>query len=446
MIGIGSRRPLIATITAVVVCAAAWAFTASGAAATRGTRARMVLSDTDVMVDDQVGIAVTGLAPGTKVIVRLSLARGDGRWVSKAVFRANARGKVDLAATAPLHGDYRGVDPMGLFWSARLVSTESANPDRWTDVDTLTARVNGHKIASARLVRHYLRPGVHVTPVRELGLVGTLFVPRGTAPRPTLIVVGGSQPPGGFPMGALFIEEQVAAAYASHGYTVLALAYFDASGRFTQLPRDLSLVPLEYFREAIAWLKVQPSVDPSRIGISGASRGAELALLLASRDPDIKSVVAVAPSSVVWSGIPEFTQSAWTDGGQPVPFLIPEIQVGTPGFEWYKNALEDPSADPAAVIPVERINGAVMLVSGENDQVWPSGEMAGRIIDRLDDRNFAFAAINRAYPGMGHGFYAPYQPVSQLGADAAGTAAAGREGWPRILRFLHKNLEQLPHR
>jgi dienelactone hydrolase len=440
MIGSGRRRSLIVTIVAVLLSASAAAVTASGAAATRGARARFVLSDTDVMVDDQVGIAVTGLAPGTKVVVRLSLDRSDGRWVSKAVFRANVHGRVDLATTAPLHGDYSGVDPMGFFWSARLVSTEPATPDRWTEFDTLTARVNGHKIASADLVRHYLRPGVRVTPVRELGLVGTLFVPRGTGPRPTLIVVGGSQPPGGFPMGALFIEEQVGAAYASHGYTVLALAYFDASGTFAQLPRDLSLIPLEYFRKAIAWLKLQPSVDPLRIGISGASRGAELALLLASRDPDIKSVVAVAPSSVVWSGIPQFTQSAWTDGGQPVPFLVPKIEANTSGFDWYKNALEDPAADPAAVIPVEHINGAVMLVSGENDQVWPSGEMAGRIMDRLGDQNFAFVATSRTYPGMGHVFYAPYQPVSQLGADAPGTAAAGRIGWPRILHFLHQNL------
>jgi dienelactone hydrolase len=435
-------RALVATIAATLLCASALAVSASGAAATRGSRARLVLSDTDVMVDDQVAIKVTGVAPGSKVVIRLSLARIDGLWVSKAVFRANGRGKVDVTKSAPLHGDYSDVDSMGLFWSAQRVSTEPANPDRWTDLDTLTARVNGHKIASADLVRHYLRPGVRVTPVRQLGLVGTLFVPRGNAPRPTLIVVGGSQPPGGFPMGALFIEEQVAAAYASHGYTVLALAYFDASGTFTQLPRDLSLIPLEYFRKAIAWLKLQPSVDPSRIGIAGASRGAELALLLASRDPDIKSVVAIAPSSVVWSGIPQFTQAAWTDGGQPVPFLIPKIEAGRSGFDWYKNALEDPAADPAAVIPVEHINGAVMLVSGENDQLWPSGEMAGRIIDRLANQHFGFPAIIRTYPGMGHVFYAPYQPVSQLGGDAPGTAAAGRDGWPRILRFLHKNLEQ----
>src|SRR4029453_14100268 len=56
---------------------------------------------------------------------------------------------------------------------------------------------------------------------------------------------------------------------ASHGYVVLALAYFNAEG----LPPLLQNIPLEYFATAVDWLKSQASVDPGRIGVFGPSRG-----------------------------------------------------------------------------------------------------------------------------------------------------------------------------
>ena len=44
---------------------------------------------------------------------------------------------------------------------------------------------------------------------------------------------------------------------AKHGYAVLQLAYFDAPG----LPKDLGLIPLEYFKTAIDWLRSQESIN-----------------------------------------------------------------------------------------------------------------------------------------------------------------------------------------
>ena len=78
-------------------------------------------------------------------------------------------------------------------------------------------------------------------------------------------MLGGSE--GGLGAGAA----RVARAIAEHGYAVLQLAYFGAPG----LPKQLQLIPLEYFKTAIDWLAAQPGVDPRRMGCK--------ALLLAER-------------------------------------------------------------------------------------------------------------------------------------------------------------------
>ena len=88
-------------------------------------------------------------------------------------------------------------------------------------------------------------------------------------------------------------------ALQAEGFTVLLLSYFRGPG---QNP-NAELVPLEYFATALAWLRRQPEVDSARVGIVGVSKGAEAALVVAVRHPELKAVVAALPSSVVWPGI-----------------------------------------------------------------------------------------------------------------------------------------------
>ena len=63
---------------------------------------------------------------------------------------------------------------------------------------------------------------------------------------------------------------------ASNGFAVLALSYLGANG----LPSNLQDIPLEYFELTFTWLKDQPNIDSSRVGLFGGSRGAELSLIL----------------------------------------------------------------------------------------------------------------------------------------------------------------------
>ena len=69
--------------------------------------------------------------------------------------------------------------------------------------------------------------------------------------------------------------------------------------RLTKLPEEINL---EYFENAIKWLQKQPEVDPDKIIVMGASRNAELSLVIASIFPKlVGGVIAYAPSSVSWS-------------------------------------------------------------------------------------------------------------------------------------------------
>jgi dienelactone hydrolase len=410
---------------------------------------RLELSARRVMVDQPVGIVVRGLAPDQTVRLDLVLERWDATtWTSWAVFRADRRGRVDLATTAPLDGDYQGVDPMGLLWSAQQQQAsglDAAGPEEWTDVVRVSASIEDREVASGDLVRYYLRPGTRATPVRERGLVGTIFEPRRHGRRASVIVLGGSE-------GGLASAEVRAALLASHGFNALALAYFDPTDSLGGgLPDHLSLIPLEYFDTAIDWLGERRSVDANRVGVVGASKGAELALLLASRDPQLKAVVAYAPSSVVWAGLGTpsdssgYFTSSWSENGEPVTFL--PYDFGGDQDDFYTGALADRDAAARAAIPAERINGPVMLVSGTDDQLWPSTYMADQVMARLREHGHRYTDRHLAYDGAGHAITFPYQPTIQvasgglqLGGNPADTARAARDHWPRALRFLDRAL------
>jgi len=84
---------------------------------------------------------------------------------------------------------------------------------------------------------------VNMRVIRKNGVVAKLFLPDTSEPCPAIIVLHGSC--GGF-------YEMAARIFAQEGYVALALAYFNADG----VPNNLENIPLEYFLNAIKWLRV----------------------------------------------------------------------------------------------------------------------------------------------------------------------------------------------
>lgn len=286
--------------------------------------------------------------------------------------------------------------------------------------------------------------GAAPTPVRTNGLVADLYLPpQAKESLPAVIVLGGSE--GG--MGAGAAKE--ARLIADQGCAVLQVAYFGAPG----LPPSLGLIPVEYFEKAVDWLSGQPAIDRRRIGIVGTSVGGEAALLIAAHDPRIKVVVAGVPSSVVWPGISRTDPrppSTFTLGGQP----LPDLPYGWTGafvsiYDLYERGLTTLSEHPDAVIPVERIDGPVMLVCGKADSLWPSCPMSEQIVARLKARGFHHPVELLAYADAGHAVFGPpadpgspnFANLGSLGGSATGNQAARQDDWPRAMAFLDAALK-----
>ncbi|MGH9560164.1 MAG: acyl-CoA thioesterase/BAAT N-terminal domain-containing protein, partial [Terracidiphilus sp.] len=301
---------------------------------------RFEISPKGAFIDEEVRIRLSGLAPHQRVRIRATTEDDENRrWSSDAQFRADARGEVDLAKQESTGGTYRGVAPMGLFWSMQLAyggDHDGGARATFTKTDSmphavmLEAELERSVIVCGRIERNFRARG---TVVRDLtinsrnmletaaqsqtdsivkGRAGRLFLPpeRTDARLPAVIVLSGSG--GGFDLDK-------AAVLSRHGFATLALAYFGVP----PLPAWLHRVPLEYIESALAWLAAQPEIDPQRIGMLGVSRGSELALLAATRFAGIRAVVAYAPSLVAWdSGGREKKTGeiipAWTWHGEPI--------------------------------------------------------------------------------------------------------------------------------
>ena len=119
----------------------------------------------------------------------------------------------------------------------------------------------------------------------------------------------------------------------------------------------------------------------SEMCIRDRSKGAELALLLASRDTVFDRVIAIAPSSVVWAGILADWQtvpgSSWSENDKELPFVAFNPTGPVEGLlDLYSQSLENRNDGGSATIPVENIRGNVVLYSGGMDEIWPSSSMA----------------------------------------------------------------------
>lgn len=176
---------------------------------------------------------------------------------------------------------------------------------------------------------------------------------------------------------------------AALGYNVLALSYFDGEGA-SMVPKTLEMIPLEYLEAPRKWLASRTK----GVVLYGLSKGAEFALAASSYDDDYVAVVALAPSKVVWQGIPKdfstvaTAPSSWSRDGEGlafVPYMNNEEREKTGLSNRHQASLTNKIAADNATIKVENISIPMLLLSGGEDQSWPSTTMGNGICERAGD-------------------------------------------------------------
>ncbi len=244
---------------------------------------------------------------------------------------------------------------------------------------------------------------------------GTLFAPV-TARYPAAVLLiggsGGSEP------------SYAGQALAAEGIAALSVAYFARPG----LPAQLRGIRLEYFFSALEILRDElPSPAPP-IVVLGMSRGSEAAMLTAIHSPvPVRAVVATVPGNLVAGSLPP-GGPAWLLDGQPLPYA----DEAGPDCE-----------NDAALIPVERVPGPLLLIAGGADQVWPSAAMARALSQRLHEHGDPHGHTVLEYPKASHslGYLIPHLPAGLPPpeiTDAAADKAARAEAWPRALTFIRQ--------
>ena len=120
------------------------------------------------------------------------------------------------------------------------------------------------------------------------------------------------------------------------------------------------------------------------MGVTGASRGGELSLLLGAAFPEIRAAAAYVPSGVIHGGLARsesgawLKTAAWTHKGKALAYLDQDNTTADwRCVDWdrppaalapdFISGLKDKTAVRKSMIPVERINGPVLMISGTDD-------------------------------------------------------------------------------
>ncbi len=418
-------------------------------------------SGKEVLAGNPVPIRLTGLPPETDVEITAERTLAN-RWKqgapvkvyrSKARFRADQRGSVDLGNTPSFGGSFTGVDPSGLFWSMEPIDTPASPP--LTDEVKLSAHIGGRTIANSsfRLVDRMKNFSVREVP----GFPGSYFAPYPSPGKhPVIIIVDGAD-------DNSYSRDVLMPRFAAQGFAVFhfatySLVYGPGQPSVEGLPTRYVEIPVDRLQGVRDWLIRQRSVDPKRIGLYGVSRNGAYVLLAASRFPWVRAVAGIVPSDVVWEGwgdrVPLGKTSSYSWRGKALPFVpydegfhkeTAKIARGQPfrlRTPMDQGRWENPQRVPAARIPLETYRGPAFLAGGELDNLWASAHMVQNLAERRaeagqDTTSLVFADAGHNLGGSG----ADPTMLFEAGEARAAEARAQYRTWNALVAFFERALK-----
>lgn len=387
---------------------------------------------------------VEGLEPLESYSIKSKKVDALGRyWVSESVFKSNEAGVIDLRHNIPENGSYQNADIYGSLWSMSMPNPpgkdwKAPSPNDFEDLQFFVVKETD--TLTEIKVKQWITPESVSKEEIHGSLEANIFFPKEIeGKKPGVLIIGGSG-------GGLSWASRMGALLADQGFVCMALAYFNAG----DLPQHLAQLPLEYVNNAIDYLYHLDKVDSLKIGILGYSKGAELGLLMASRNSSIRAIAAIAPGSAVFQGFkpPKYpVRSSWSFEDQDLDF-VPNaydkkfFETFDGMYLWYRT-LAQPDKMESASIPVEKINGPILLLSGIKDQIWPSTYMGEQIVARLHMSEFPYSFDHQAFPDAGHGIaeppgYPTIQLSERLGGTPEGNHQARKKVWKELKLFFEE--------
>ncbi|TKS79435.1 Acyl-coenzyme A thioesterase 1 [Collichthys lucidus] len=397
------------------------------------------------LFDEPIQVKVAGLK--SKQVVTMRARSTDEKGVvfsSSATYRADGNGEVDLERDPSFSGSYVGVEPMGLLWSMKAEALHK----RFQKMSSLNPHVvkfsvheeeegEGRMLAEATNERFLIGDGVSRLPVKEGNVRGVLFTPPGEGPFPAVLdlyTLGGG------------LSEKRAALLASRGFVVLTIALYGHD----DMPKNIREVHLDYFEEAIEFLKRQDKVGSKGVGVISLSKSGDLALSVASYLSGVDATVWINGCCANTAFPLYYKKSKILP---PLMFDISKIIPTESGAVMGKYALNNPLAEENkdCLIPVEQAKGRLLFVSSEDDLNWDSKAYVDVMVERLR-RHGKDNFESVSYPGAGHYLEPPYGPYcpSSLhglvgkpllwGGEPRSHAAAEVHMWKKVQEFFRAHL------
>jgi uncharacterized protein len=250
---------------------------------------------------------------------------------------------------------------------------------------------------------------------KNYGKIESELFGENTNSRALIVAFGGSE--GGNTFGTPEAKD-LRSKFLIRGFSFLSIGYFNGKG----LPKKLDRISLNAIYDTIKTACRYLKIDSTKIILVGASRGAELALNLASRYPCLGVIALVPPSVSIPSFDNKIITSSWIFDNEEVPYIKFTLEQ-TNKVGWLKTieaALTNKEEVASASIEVENIDGFIFLSSGKKDELWPSEQMCKNIVGRLRDARFKYAYEHVSFDG-GH------QPSKH---------------WDAAFKFLDKNIDR----
>ncbi|XP_069564709.1 acyl-coenzyme A thioesterase 1 [Brachyistius frenatus] len=402
-----------------------------------------ILPSVRCLFDKLVQVKVEGLAAHKAVELRSKVVDDRGMvFKASALYTADETGRVDVSRAPSLGGSYTGVEPMGLFWALapetphnKLLKKNVLSPTL-VELQALN-KETGELLASETNERGYMTEGMKRIPVQEGKIRGVLFIPPGDGPFPGIVdlyLFGGG------------LTEPRASLLASKGFVVLALAY----QRYQDLPKNPANLDLEYFEEAVTYLRRRAEVKGPRVGIISISHSGGLAMAMSSFLSGISATVCINACNAN-TVIPLHYKDIVIP---PLPYVIKNVKFTDSGLLDIRDVLTDPSLETnkPSLMPIERASCQFLFAASEDDHNWNSALFAEQAAATL--RNHGKASFQLVtYPKAGHFLEAPHTPYCASGIHAAIESAvlfggepkahveAQLDLWDRVQEFFKSHLD-----